>query len=262
MPEGDAVWMMARKLQHGLVGTRLMSSDFRVPQLATVKLDGWTVVESASRGKHLLLRLQGPQREQATLHSHLRMDGSWRIYLPGERWTGGPAHTIRVVLRAPAVTAIGYHLHELAIVPTAQESRLVGHLGPDLLGADWDAQEAVRRLSRHPDKHIADALLDQRNLAGIGNIYQTEALFLHHTSPWTPVGAVDDLPGLVTIAQRLLDRNRFGRDRRPSIYGRHGQPCPRCGGPIQVTKRGDRVTYWCPKCQPLQALSLSSSPTA
>lgn len=247
---------MARTLQHGLAGTRLTASDFRVPQLATVSLTGWTVVESASRGKHLLLRLRSPQGQRQTLHSHLRMDGTWRIYLPGERWTARPVHTIRVVLQTPTVTAVGYHLHELTLVPTEREQSLVGHLGPDLLGEDWDPAEAVRRLSEHPQSPIAEALLDQRNLAGIGNIYQTEALFLHHTSPWTPVGQVPDLSGLVTIAQRLLDRNRFGRARKPSIYGRRGQPCPRCGSGIQAAKRDDeRVTYWCPKCQPAAAVS-------
>ncbi len=250
---------MARRLQHGLAGSALLGSDFRVPQLATVKLDGWTVLESASRGKHLLLRMRSPAGDKlVTLHSHLRMDGLWRLYLSGERWTARPAHLIRVILRTPTAVAVGYHLHELALVPTDQESTLVGHLGPDLLGDDWDPDEAVRRLRAHPDTPIAEALLDQRNLAGIGNIYQTEALFMHRTSPFTPVSEVEDLPGLVRTAQQLLDRARFGRERRHAVYGRTGQPCPRCGKGIR-TDKGQRVTYWCPSCQ---ALSLSSSPTA
>jgi endonuclease VIII len=102
-----------------------------------------------------------------TLHSHLRMDGTWRAYAPGERWTARPAHLIRVVLRTPVTIAVGYHLHELALVPTADEERLVGHLGPDLLGDDWDPAEAVRRLAAHPDTPVGVALLDQRNLAGV-----------------------------------------------------------------------------------------------
>lgn len=262
MPEGDTVWKMARRLQRELAGMCLLTSDFRVPQLATVKLDGWTVLESASRGKHLLLRLEKPGQERLTLHSHLRMDGSWRIFQSGQRWTGGSPYHIRVVLRAQSVTGVGYHLHELALVPTAQESKLVGHLGPDLLGDDWDLEEAVRRLQRHPEVPIGEALLEQRNLAGIGNIYKTESLFLHQTSPWTPVGAVDDLPGLVGKAQALLDRGRSDRERKLLVYSRRFQPCPRCGTKIEVSTQGERVTYWCPKCQPPQALSLSSNPTA
>ncbi len=251
---------MARQLQHGLAGSTLLGSDFRVPQLATVKLDGWAVVESASRGKHLLLRLRSPAGKRVTLHSHLRMDGLWRLYTPGERWGARPAHLIRVVLRTASTTAVGYHLHELALVPTDQESTVVGHLGPDLLGDDWDPEEAVRRLRAHPGIPIAEALLDQRNLAGIGNIYQTESLFMHRTSPYTPVSEVEDLPGLVRTAQQLLDRARFGRERRHAIYGRTGQPCPRCGNGIQTDKRDSgRVTYWCKHCQ---ALSRSSNPTA
>lgn len=250
MPEGDSVWNMARKLQHGLAGTKLESADFRVPQLATLTLKNWTVAESASRGKHLLTRLRSPQNEHYTLHSHLRMDGTWRLYLPGERWTARPPHTIRVILRTEGLSAVGYHLHELALVPTARESELVGHLGPDLLGEDWDPGEAVRRLERHPDTTIGEALLDQRNLAGIGNMWKAEALFLHRTNPWTPVSRVEDLPGLVNLAQRLLDQGRFGRAAKPHIYGRRHQPCPRCGRRIQVEGQGERVTYFCPSCQP------------
>src|SRR5687768_1203058 len=107
---------MARRLQHGLAGAKLLGSDFRVPRLATTKLDGWTVAESASRVKHLLLRLQSPGGKRVTLHSHLRMDGLWRLYLPGERWSARPAHLIRVVLRTATATAVGYHLHELSLV--------------------------------------------------------------------------------------------------------------------------------------------------
>jgi endonuclease VIII len=250
MPEGDSVWNMARKLHHGLAGTQLEAADFRVPQLATVTLKHWTVTESASRGKHLLLRLRSPQGEPFTLHSHLRMDGTWRLYLPGERWNARPPHTIRVILRAEALSAVGYHLHELALVRTADEGKLVGHLGPDLLGDDWDPDEAVRRLRRHPDVTIGEALLDQRNLAGIGNIWKAETLFLHRTWPWLTVGEVEDLRGLVTIAQRLLDQNRFGRGKGLQIYGRRGQPCSRCGRQVKVQGQGERVTYWCEVCQP------------
>ncbi|MGW0433237.1 DNA-formamidopyrimidine glycosylase family protein [Micromonospora sp. NPDC003197] len=260
MPEGDTVWLTARVLQDALAGSRLTASDFRVPRLATVDLAGWLVTESTSRGKHLLLRLAAPDERRLTLHSHLRMEGAWRTYAPGERWTGGPSHLIRVVLRTAARVAVGYHLHDLALLPTAAETDLVGHLGPDLLGPDWDLDEAVRRLAAHPDTQIADALLDQRNLAGIGNVYKCEVLFLRGVSPWTPVRDVPDLPALVSLTYRLLvaNRSRWGRSTtgstRPGqasyVYGRRSRPCLRCGTPIRSTGQGERITYWCPVCQP------------
>ncbi|MGN9809684.1 DNA-formamidopyrimidine glycosylase family protein [Micromonospora sp. BQ11] len=261
MPEGDTVWNTARVLHRALAGARLTGSDFRVPQLAGADLAGWTVRESASRGKHLLLRFADPETdEHRTLHSHLRMDGAWRAYAPGERWAARPAHLIRAVLRSTTAVAVGYHLHDLALVPTAEEHTLVGHLGPDLLGPDWDADEAVRRLAAHPDTTIGEALLDQRNLAGVGNLYKCEVLFLRGVSPWTPVGAVPDLAGTVALAQRLLAANRgrwtqsstgsLHRGQTSYVYGRRAQPCRRCGTAIRKEELGERVTYWCPVCQP------------
>ncbi|RAO61718.1 DNA-formamidopyrimidine glycosylase family protein [Micromonospora saelicesensis] len=268
MPEGDTVWNTARVLHRALAGARITGSDFRVPQLATTDLTDWTVRESASRGKHLLLRLNAPTGEHWTLHSHLRMDGAWRAYAPGERWSGRPAHLIRVVLRSPGAVAVGYHLHDLTLVPTTEEDQLVGHLGPDLLGSDWDPAEAVHRLADHPEQTIGEALLDQRNLAGVGNLYKCEVLFLRGVSPWTPVGGVPDLPGLVALAQRLLAANRgrwtqsstgsLHRGQTSYVYGRRAQPCRRCGTAIRKEELGERVTYWCPVCQPERPGSSSS----
>ncbi|MDG4829704.1 DNA-formamidopyrimidine glycosylase family protein [Solwaraspora sp. WMMD1047] len=271
MPEGDTVWNTARVLHRALAGRRLTGSDFRVPQLATADLTGSAVVAAISRGKHLLLRLRQPDDRQLTLHSHLRMDGAWRVYAPGQRWTGRPGHLIRVVLRTAEPVAVGYHLHEVALVPTAEEDSLVGHLGPDLLGPDWDPAEAVRRLAARPDTSIAEALLDQRNLAGIGNLYKCEVLFLRGISPWTPVRAVPDLPGLVDLGQRLLAANR-GRWQQSTtgslrnaetsyVYGRRARPCRRCGTAIRKREQGERVTYWCPHCQPDPAPDGSRSPS-
>jgi endonuclease-8 len=277
MPEGDTVWNTAQALHRALAGQRLTASDFRVPRLATVDLAGWMVRESACRGKHLLLRLAAPDNtpvdapddtpvdapesaRRMTLHSHLRMDGSWRTYTPGDRWTGGPAHLIRVVLRTVDTVAVGYHLHDVALVDTAQEETLVGHLGPDLLGTDWDPDEAVRRLAAKPERAVAEALLDQTNLAGIGNLYKSEVLFLRGISPWAPVSTVDDPGALVRLAQRLLAANRgrwtqstTGSLRRAEttyVYGRRDRPCRRCGTLIRIAEQGERVTYWCPRCQP------------
>jgi endonuclease-8 len=155
---------------------------------------------------------------------------------------------------------VGYHLHELVLIPTAEESRVLGYLGPDLLGPDWDPDEAVRRIRGKPDVSIAEALLDQRNLAGVGNLYKSETLFLRGLWPWTPVAAVADLAGTVTLAQKLMASNRgrwtqtttgsLRRGESSYVYGRRAQPCRRCGTAIRKAEQGDRVTYWCPRCQP------------
>jgi endonuclease-8 len=262
VPEGDTVWNTARVLEKAVLGQVVTRSDFRVPKLATTDLSGWTVAESASRGKHLLLRLTKDGAEGLTLHSHLRMDGTWRTYRPGEPWRGRPAHLIRVALHTAKAVAVGFHLHELAIVPTAREDELVGFLGPDLLGADWNADEAVRRLRARPDRTIADALLDQRNLAGIGNLYKAETLFLRGVSPWTPVGEVPELPALVALAKKLLTSNKgrwtqvttgsLRRGEEQWVFERAGRACRRCGTTIKRWTGGDhdRITYWCPACQP------------
>jgi endonuclease-8 len=212
------------------------------------------------------MRLAGPGDGRAmTLHSHLRMDGAWRVYGAGEPWRGRPAHEIRVVLKTLTTVAVGYHLHELALVPTEEERELIGHLGPDLLGSPdevggWDPDEAVRRLLTQPERTIAEALLDQRNLAGIGNLYKAEVLFLRGVHPQTPVGVVADLPALVDLAHRLLLANRgrwtqattgsVRRGEESYVYGRGGSPCRRCSTRIERETLGERITFWCPACQP------------
>jgi endonuclease VIII len=273
VPEGDTVWNTARVLERGVVGQTIVRGEFRVPRLAGADVAGWRVEESASRGKHLLLRLTDRDGKPWTLHSHLRMDGSWRVFRAGERWRGGPAHLIRVVLRTGDAVAVGYHLHELDLVPADREGTLVDHLGPDLLGTDWDPDEAVTRLRQRPDRQIADALLDQRNLAGIGNLYKSETLFLRGISPWRPVGEVPDLPRLVVLAQQLLAANKgrwhqatTGSMRRGEehwVFERAGSPCRRCGTTIRRERQGDheRISYWCPNCQPGEAPPGRTRPT-
>jgi endonuclease-8 len=259
MPEGDTVWNTARTLERALTGEVLTGSDFRVPRLATADLTGWTVSESASRGKHLLLRLTKDGEKPLTLHSHLRMDGAWRAFAPGERWAGRPAHLIRAVLKTARSVAVGYHLHDLSLIPTKEEESLLSHLGPDLLGEDWDAAEAVRRIEQHPEATIAAALLDQRNLAGVGNLYKSETLFLRGLWPWTPVSEIKDLTGVVELAQKLVASNlgrwtqtttgSLRRGETNYVYGRRAQPCRRCGSAIRKAEQDERVTYWCPRCQ-------------
>jgi endonuclease-8 len=266
MPEGDTVWLAGRRMHDALAGRLLTQSDFRLPSLATTDLVGRSVLEVVARGKHLLIRTADHGGAPAlTVHTHFRMDGAWHIYTPGERPRGGAPHQIRLVLAVPDAVAVGYRLHDVAVVPTAEEDRLVGHLGPDLLGPDWDAEEAVRRLAGQPDREIGPALLDQRNLAGIGNLYKAETLYLRGVSPWAPVGTVRDLPALVRTAQRLLRSNRdrweqvtTGSTRKGEhhwVFERPGRACRRCGTLVQVANQGeppyDRLTYWCPHCQPL-----------
>lgn len=260
MPEGDTVWRAAGKLHDALAGRRLTRSDLRVPKLATTDLAGRTVLEIVPRGKHLLTRVDGG----LTLHSHLRMDGAWHVYGPSERWRGGPNHQIRAVLATEERTAVGYRLPVLELLRTADEDTAVGHLGPDLLGPDWDVDEALRRLLADPARTLGEALLDQRNLAGIGNVYKCELCFLLRVSPWLPVGDLPRPQRAVTLAKRLLEANkaRAARvttpsarpDRRLWVYSRAGRPCLRCGTTVLVADQGPvlqaRVTYWCPHCQP------------
>ncbi|MEU7108063.1 DNA-formamidopyrimidine glycosylase family protein [Streptomyces sp. NPDC046215] len=260
MPEGDTVWRSAHHLHRALAGEPLTRSDLRVPKLATVDLAGRRVTEVVPRGKHLLTRIEGG----LTLHSHLRMDGAWRIYALGERWRGGPAHQIRAILANAAHTAVGYRLPVLDLLRTAEESTVVGHLGPDLLGPDWDAEEALRRLLADPGRTVGEAVLDQRNLAGVGNVYKSELCFMLRISPWLPVSAVPAPERLPALAKKLLEanKNRAARittaDPRPDVrlwvYGRAGRPCRRCGTPLRSADQGqpgqERPTYWCPRCQP------------
>jgi endonuclease VIII len=257
MPEGDVVWRSARQLDRALAGRVLERSDFRVPRFATADLTGQVVTGTVSRGKHLLTRVDGG----LTVHTHLRMDGSWRIRpasdcLPRD-------HRIRLVLGNDERQALGYLLGVVEILPTKHEERVVGHLGPDLLGPDWDPAEAVRRLRADPAREIGEALLDQRNLAGVGVKFATEMLFLQGIDPWRPVGTVDDLHALVELGQRLLEFNKTRLDqvttgdtrrgRENWVYGRTGQPCRRCGTTIRKGQQGppgqERLRFWCPSCQ-------------
>ncbi|CAM5392947.1 putative endonuclease 8 2 [Streptomyces narbonensis] len=183
------------------------------------------------------------------------------MYATGQRPRGGPDHQIRAILGNTESTAYGYRLPVLELIRTADEAGAVGHLGPDLLGPDWDPEEAVRRLRAAPDRPLGEALLDQRNLAGIGNVYKSELAFLAAVTPWLPVGELaPDVPDrLVATAHRLLEANKDRPDRRTTttrrpgtplhVYGRGGQPCLRCGTRIRKAELGERITYWCPGCQ-------------
>ncbi|MGW3507651.1 Fpg/Nei family DNA glycosylase [Streptomyces sp. NPDC000994] len=259
MPEGDTVWQTARRLHDALAGKVLTRSDFRVPKYATVDLTGRTVLDAVSRGKHLLTRFEGG----LTLHSHLLMEGAWKVYGTGERWKGGPGHQIRAVLGTADRAAVGYRLQVLELLRTSEEDRTVAHLGPDLLGPDWDPDLALANLLADPGRPLGEALLDQRNLAGIGNVYKSELCFLLGVTPWLPVGALpaDRAAKLPALAKRLLEANRDRVVRRTTglrgqdlfVYGRSPRPCLRCGTSVRVADQGDgsqeRPTFWCPSCQ-------------
>lgn len=262
MPEGDTVWLTAKRLHDALAGRQVTTFELRVPQLATRDLSGDTVREVIARGKHILIRFAGG----LTLHNHLRMDGSWHIVAAGRRPSALPEHMIRALIGNDTWSAAGYRVHDVRLVRTADEGQLVGHLGPDLLGPDWDVDLAVQRLHTQTDRPVGEALLDQRNLAGIGNLYKCEALFVERVNPWTSIARVADLGRLVVTAQRMMRVNRDhpgqsttglpGRGREHWVYQRAGAACRRCRTPIRHAVQGDppyqRDTFWCPTCQPLE----------
>lgn len=362
MPEGDSVYRQCKMLREALEGAMIESSDFRVPALATSDVSGRTVVAVVPRGKHILIRLSAaPNTEEMksgaeplTLHSHLMMDGTWRVfdrahnddaghlgeprtsgadagrsgadargpgratsssgrgglqrsrpgaspYRPrGQARRGGSvrsaaesrtrisadvsvgqgSHTVRAILRTKDVEAVGFDVKDVRLVPTRLEDQeLVGYLGPDILGPDWDLEKALERLNAQPDRAIGTALMDQRNLAGIGNVYRVEVLFMTRTNPWARVDSLPEgrLREIVVLAHKLLHLNK-DRSMRSTVgqapqgrplfwaYGRDGQPCRRCG--VQL-KRGEiddalltvdpapsrtavqhlRTIAWCPRCQ-------------
>ncbi len=197
------------------------------------------------------------------------MEGTWRVYDRGQRWNKA-GHLARVVLDVTdgqsERSAVGFQLGVVELVLREHEDRVVGHLGPDLLGPDWDPDEAARRLTADPDRPLGEALLDQRNLAGIGTIYRAELCFLTGYDPRTPVGHVTDPLRMVRLAQTLLHQNRqlpqittTGDKRRGRslwVYGRPGERCLRCGTTIEYAELGEpgraRAAYWCPSCQPLR----------
>lgn len=252
MPEGDAVVRTARRLDRALAGKELTATDFRVPQHATADLSGGIVVGTVTHGKHLFTRVDRDD-ELWSVHTHLKMEGTWRVYTPGQRWNR-PAHQARLVLTTAECSAVGFSLGVVELLPRAREEEPVAHLGPDLLGPDWDPAEAVRRLRQHADEPIRDALLDQRNLAGIGTIFAAESLFAVRVHPRTTVAAVPDLTALVVKAQELLAASAVRMRQRMWVYGRRRQPCPRCGTAVDAEQLGppgrERPSYWCPRCQP------------
>jgi endonuclease-8 len=274
VPEGDTVWRTARRLDEALAGRAIVAADLRWPDLSTADLRGRRTLEVVSRGKHLLHRLEGG----LTLHSHLRMEGRWRI----ERTVGlAPARRhspdLRALVATADWTALGLRLGELDLVPTLRESELVGHLGPDLLAPDWGDAAAAQAVGniRAFRGTVGAALLDQRNVAGLGTIWVAQTLFAERVNPWLDASslAADTVLSIVRRAHVLLDRARRGdvgtggRPGRPELLpDRVGRPCPRCGGEVRRGAVGSGVLQrsltYCPSCQGGLAPTDSGEPRA
>jgi len=264
VPEGDVLRLTAERLGVALRGSPLVRAELRWPSAAGVDLTGATVRESVAYGKHLLTRLD----DGRTLHTHLRMDGSWRVYRTGTRQAAGRSPAVRAVLATASWTCLGLQLGMLDVLRTRDEPRLLGHLGPDVLGDDFPERlgDGARRLVSDPARPLCVALLDQRTVAGLGTIWTAESLFATRRWPWTPVGELDDdeRRTLLTTGRRLMTRSvEVGRRAglgavELAVHGRHHKPCHRCRTPVALGSTagpgrrpdgGERAIYWCPTCQ-------------
>lgn len=263
MPEGDTVKRTAERLHAALAGQPLLVGDLRWPSIATADLHGLQTTEVVSRGKHLLQRFD----DGRTLHSHLRMDGQWRVDRTDLGRAGRLARSAdtRAILATPEWTAYGIRLGMLDLVRTTEESTLVGHLGPDILGSDWDRDRAAANLAAAAEDTIGSALLDQRNLAGIGTMWAAEGLFLLRLWPWTPPSDVppgtmlellDRIHRLMSAAVGYAVQSSTGVRRAGEttyVHGRSGRPCRRCGATVRVAMVGpplrERTMFYCPGCQ-------------
>jgi endonuclease-8 len=272
MPEGDTIFRAAQTLHRALAGRIVIRFESALPALTRVDDDhpvaGRTIESVTSRGKHLLFAFSG----DLVLHTHMRMNGSWHLYRPDDRWQR-PARDMRVLVATAKAVAVGFKVPVAELLSIRELSRheALRALGPDLLGADFDGDEACRRLRDRGRDPIGDALLNQRVVSGIGNMFKSEILFIARVDPFAPVAELGDaaLSGIVEISLTQLRMNVADRSRtmapaggrrttgslHPSkglwVYGRGGQPCRKCGTTIQSKKTGPdaRLTYWCPRCQ-------------
>ncbi len=255
MPEGDTIFRAARTLNTALAGKTVTRFETVLPQLARIDdqehIAGRTIEQVVPHGKHLIIDFSGGLH----LRTHMRMNGSWHIYRPGERWKKRRGD-MRVVIATDDWVAVAFNvpvaefLDDRAIV----RQTALRHIGPDILGDTFDMEEAFRRVRARPDAQIADVLLNQRVVAGIGNIWKSETLFACRVNPFVRVCDMNDeeITCLLTNARKLMMRST-NADRRNDInvYSRGGEPCRRCKTPIASKKQGldARLTYWCPTCQ-------------
>jgi endonuclease-8 len=270
MPEGDAIFRAARTLHRALAGRTVVRFESVFPKLTRVHVDtpitGRAVESVAAAGKHVLMRFSG----DLTLRTHMRMDGSWHVYRPGERWRR-PRRDMRILVATGEYEAVGFTIPVAEFLDAKAEARQddLRKMGPDLLGESFDEDDALRRMREHDNEDVADVLLNQRVVAGIGNIYKCETLFLCGVNPFARTATVSDdrLRRLVRTARKYLQANvnkraggivtytGFQRERGEGgwhyAYGRAGRACRRCGTRILVRAQGPhaRLTYWCPACQ-------------
>ena len=263
MPEGDILRRTARTMGTAFTGATLVRADLRWPSTAGVDLTGRTVTGVHSYGKHLLIRFD----DDRTLHTHLRMDGSWRLARTGEAGAAGRGAFVRAVLGTVRWTAIGNRLGMLDVVATRDEHTLLGHLGPDILAADFPTErlgETLRRWTARGAAPVGEVLIDQTVVAGIGTLYMAESLFTRGIWPWTPANQIIDPATLLMTACTLMQRSVAddlpmssrpgGRGQTAWVHSRSGRPCSRCGTTIQVApvRRPpmERPAFFCPRCQP------------
>jgi endonuclease VIII len=257
VPEGDTIHAAARRVGAALVGREIVSIETPQPRHARdrwpERLAGRAIERVDARGKHLLVHFEG----DLVLHSHLRMTGMWGVYEHGRRWRRSPRRAW-LVIRTPEHEVVQFDgpVLELMTAGRARIDRRIAGLGPDVLADDFDGRTFIARLREDDQSRgIGEALLDQRNLCGIGNIWKSEACFAAGVDPWRRVSAVTDAEALSIVeAVRPLMRVSVGRGGHPttSVYDRRGRPCPRCGGAVRARGQGEdnRTTYWCPACQP------------
>jgi endonuclease-8 len=255
MPEGDTIHRAARKIGEALVGREIVSIETPHPRHAKdrwpERLGGRAVRAVDAHGKHLYLRFDN----DLTLHSHLRMGGRWSVYERGGRWTRAP-HRAWLVIRTEQHEVVQFDgpvLELLTDSRTRFDPRLSG-LGPDILAEEFDEQRYLRLLREDDQtRQIGDAVLDQRNVAGIGNIWKSEGCFLAAVDPWRRTRDISDDEALwiAREARALMQRSVAGERPVPAVYKRTGMPCPRCGTRVSARGQGDdnRTTYWCPGCQ-------------
>jgi endonuclease-8 len=254
MPEGDTIYRLARMLDQELAGQTVTHIESVFPQLtrtaAINAVRGRIITHVSARGKHLLIWFSG----DLVLRTHMRMHGSWHVYLAGQRWRR-PRGDMRIVIGTADREAVAFNVPdaELKRAGDLERGGPIGDLGPDILAADFDADEAARRIEATPQTDIGDALLDQAAIAGIGNIFKSESLYAARMHPFTPVGGLthDEVVRVIERARRLMQAAAADRRARFSVYDRAGQPCRRCGTLISRHAQGlhRRVTYWCARCQ-------------
>jgi endonuclease-8 len=240
MPEGDTIFRIARTLDEALAGKVVTRFETVLPKLERGSIKGRTVQRVRSVGKNLIIEFSG----DLSLRTHLRMNGSWHLYRPGERWRK-KRDDMRIVIATADFEAVGFN------IPVAELNSELA-VGPDLLGKTLDIDEVVRRIHEHASEEIGSVLLNQHVVAGIGNIYKSEVLYVCGINPFMRVETLDDtaLQRIVKKGRAILQRSTRERPRF-QVYERGGQPCRKCGSRIEYKKQGPEIrgTYWCPKCQ-------------